>query len=79
MRRLVCTDVELQDAIDQNYGYQMSIDGILRELETGELDAVSLNAEQQGYVNPKPRSSRGSSDFALSRMRMTMFSPCTVG
>ena len=52
---LVCTDVELQDAIDQNYGYQMSIDGILRELETGELDAVSLSAEQQGYVNPTVR------------------------
>lgn len=52
---LVCTDVELQDAIDQNYGYQMSIDGILRELETGELDSVSLNAEDQGYVNPTVR------------------------
>jgi general secretion pathway protein E/type IV pilus assembly protein PilB len=49
---LVCTDVELQDAIDQNYGYQMSIAGILRELETGELDVASLTAEQEGYVNP---------------------------
>jgi general secretion pathway protein E/type IV pilus assembly protein PilB len=52
---LVCTDAELQDAIDQNYGYQMSIDGILRELETGELDMDSLGAEQQGYVNPTVR------------------------
>ena len=52
---LVCTDVELEDAIDQNYGYLMSIDGILRELETGELDIDSLTAEQAGYVNPTVR------------------------
>jgi general secretion pathway protein E/type IV pilus assembly protein PilB len=49
---LVCTDAELQDAIDQNYGYQMSVGGILRELETGELDVASLTSEQEGYVNP---------------------------
>jgi general secretion pathway protein E/type IV pilus assembly protein PilB len=52
---LVCTDAELQDAIDQNYGYQMSIDGILRELETGELEVASLVGEQEGYVNPTIR------------------------
>lgn len=52
---LVCTDAELQDAIDRNYGYQMSIEGILREIETGELDEASLVAEQEGYVNPTVR------------------------
>ena len=52
---LVCTDVELEAAVDQNYGYHMSIDGILRELETGELDIESLTEEQAGYVNPTVR------------------------
>ena len=51
---LVSTDVELLDAIDQTYGYQMSIDGILRELETGEREAEAAGG-QEGYVNPTVR------------------------
>ncbi|HEX9647487.1 MAG TPA: ATPase, T2SS/T4P/T4SS family [Alphaproteobacteria bacterium] len=50
---LVSTDVDLQAAIDQSYGYQMSIAGILRELETGEREASG--GEQEGYVNPTVR------------------------
>ena len=45
---------EIQNAIDHYYGYELSIDGIINELETGRVDAYSLS-EQDEYSQPMVR------------------------
>ena len=52
----VCPIAELNDAIDRAYGYEMSFDGILKELETGQMNAVDLSVDGgQGYTHPLVR------------------------
>ena len=46
---------ELASAIDQHYGYELSIDGILREIETGEIDFASLKVSAGEYSQPVVR------------------------
>jgi type II secretory ATPase GspE/PulE/Tfp pilus assembly ATPase PilB-like protein len=46
---------EVLRAIDQFYGYEFSIDGILREIETGEVDYASMQAESAEYSQPVVR------------------------
>ncbi len=46
---------EISDAIDQFYGYELSVDGILHEIETGEVDYDSLNMEVNTYNQPLVR------------------------
>lgn len=48
-------ETEINTAIDQFYGYELSVDGILREIETGEVDYESLQAEQGEYSQPLVR------------------------
>lgn len=45
---------EIMEAIEQYYDYEMSISGILKEMETGVIDA-ELSGESEGYVNPTVR------------------------
>ena len=45
---------EIQNAIDHYYGYELSIDGIINELETGRVDAYSLS-DQDEYSQPMVR------------------------
>jgi len=45
---------EIQYAIDHFYGYELSIDGIIRELETGQAE-VFLSGEQTEYSQPMVR------------------------
>jgi general secretion pathway protein E/type IV pilus assembly protein PilB len=52
---LISGETDILEAIDQYYGYEMSIDGILKELETGVFDVSSLVAEQGQYVHPVVR------------------------
>jgi len=42
-------------AIDQLYGYELSIDGIIHEIETGQIDLASLSQGQGGYSHPVVR------------------------
>ena len=42
-------------AIDQFYGYELSIDGIIHEIETGQIDIASLSQGQGGYSHPVVR------------------------
>ena len=42
-------------AIDQFYGYELSIDGIIQEIETGQIDMASLSQGQGGYSHPVVR------------------------
>ena len=46
---------EIARAIDQHYGYELSIDGILHEIETGEIDFRSLSASTDEYSQPVVR------------------------
>tara|TARA_R110002111_G_scaffold118736_1_gene181533 strand:- start:6838 stop:8544 length:1707 start_codon:yes stop_codon:yes gene_type:complete len=46
---------EIQSNIDHFYGYELSIDGILREIETGEYDAISQRIAASEYTHPLVR------------------------
>ena len=48
-------EVEIERAIDQFYGFELSVDGILREIETGKIDYQSLDAESDEYSQPVVR------------------------
>ena len=55
---LFCTDSEIQELVDQYYGYEVSIDGILKEIETGirenSIEKI-LDGREEGYINPTVR------------------------
>ena len=51
----VSGDGEIKKAIDQFYGYELSVDGILHEIETGEIDYKSLDAVNDEYSQPLVR------------------------
>ena len=48
---------QLQEYIDHFYGYELSVDGILREIETGEIDYQSLQSAsgEMEYTQPVVR------------------------
>ena len=48
-------EAEIEKAIDQFYGFELSVDGILHEIETGEIDYQSLDAESDEYSQPVVR------------------------
>ena len=56
---LVCSDTEVQKAIDQYYGHELSIEGVLKELESLESgeDEETQYVEQMegGYLHPLVR------------------------
>ncbi|MCW5625108.1 MAG: Flp pilus assembly complex ATPase component TadA, partial [Burkholderiales bacterium] len=52
LRTVLAGEAQLEDHIDHFYGYELSVDGILREIETGELDWQSLQAGGDEYTQP---------------------------
>jgi len=52
---LLAGESEIASAIDHFYGYELSVDGILHEIETGEVDYQSLEAEGNEYSQPLVR------------------------
>lgn len=52
---MLAGESEIQRAIDQYYGHELSIDGILHEIETGEIDYHSLSASLDEYSQPVVR------------------------
>ncbi|HZX25652.1 MAG TPA: ATPase, T2SS/T4P/T4SS family, partial [Telluria sp.] len=46
---------DIARAIDQYYGFELSIDGILHEIETGEINYSSLSATSDEYSQPMVR------------------------
>ena len=52
---MVAGEGEIKKAIDQFYGYELSVDGILHEIETGEIDYRSLDATEDEYSQPLVR------------------------
>ena len=55
IKALLAGEAELDKAIDQFYGFELSVDGILQEIETGEIDYQSLEAESNEYSQPVVR------------------------
>ena len=52
---LLAGETEIGRAIDQAYGYELSIDGILHEIETGEIDFRGLQSSADEYSQPVVR------------------------
>ncbi len=52
---LLAGEQEISRAIDQYYGHELSIDGILHEIETGEIDFRSLSSSLDEYSQPVVR------------------------
>ncbi|MBZ0072987.1 MAG: ATPase, T2SS/T4P/T4SS family [Thiohalobacteraceae bacterium] len=52
---LLAGESEIESAIDQFYGYELSVDGILHEIETGQIDYASLKGDSEEYSQPLVR------------------------
>ncbi|MBV1931766.1 MAG: Flp pilus assembly complex ATPase component TadA [Porticoccaceae bacterium] len=53
---VLSSEADINAAIDRFYGYELSIDGILQEIETGEIDTHgTLNIERAEYSHPTVR------------------------
>ncbi len=52
---LLATEVEIEAAIDSFYGYELSVEGILNELDTGKVDYQSLQRGGDEYSQPLVR------------------------
>ena len=55
LQPVLAADAQLEEFIDQFYGYELSVDGILREIETGEIDYQSLTVAGDEYTQPMVR------------------------
>ncbi|WP_041361897.1 GspE/PulE family protein [Methylovorus sp. MP688] len=55
IKPVLAAEAQLEEYIDQFYGYELSVDGILREIETGEIDYQSLQADGNEYTQPVVR------------------------
>ncbi|HQR51314.1 MAG TPA: GspE/PulE family protein [Methylophilaceae bacterium] len=57
IKPVLAGEAQLEEHIDQFYGYELSVDGILREIETGEVDYQSLQGGGGGeeYTQPVVR------------------------
>ena len=51
----LASGAEILTAIEQFYGHELSIDGILHELETGTIDTAGLTQDTEGYSHPVVR------------------------
>ncbi|VUD68037.1 Type II secretion system protein E [Thalassocella blandensis] len=52
---ILSSEGEIHHAIDQFYGYELSVNGILKEIETGEIDYSGLDAQGGEYSQPLVR------------------------
>jgi len=49
---LMAGEAEIEAAIEQFYQYELSIQGILREIDTGEVDTLNVAVENEEYNHP---------------------------
>ena len=52
---LLASESEVLHAVDQYFGHELSIDGILHEIETGEIDYQSIASSADAYSQPVVR------------------------
>ncbi|HTE16371.1 MAG TPA: GspE/PulE family protein [Burkholderiales bacterium] len=55
IRPQIAAEAQVEECIDRFYGYELSVDGILKEIETGEIDYESLRAGGDEYTQPMVR------------------------
>ena len=52
---LLAAEADIESSIDQFYGFELTVDGIINEIETGEIDYQSLEAQTDEYSQPLVR------------------------
>jgi general secretion pathway protein E/type IV pilus assembly protein PilB len=55
IQTLVAGEAEIEAAIEQFYEFELSIQGILREIDTGEVDQLNIAVETEEYNHPLVR------------------------
>jgi general secretion pathway protein E/type IV pilus assembly protein PilB len=55
VKPMLASESEIMRSIDQYYGFELSIDGILQEIETGEINYKSLQTVSDEYSQPLVR------------------------
>jgi type IV pilus assembly protein PilB len=55
IKTVLSGEADILRAIEQFYGFELSIDGILQEIETGEIDYQSLQLGEDTYSHPMVR------------------------
>lgn len=55
LKPMLAAEGEIESAIDLFYGHELSVGGILHELDTGEIDYTSLRAGSDEYSQPLVR------------------------
>ena len=55
IEQVLARESDIAIAIEQHYGFELSIDGILNEIETGEIDYQSLAVDVDEYSQPVVR------------------------
>lgn len=55
LQPMLAGEGEIRQTIDQFYGYELSVDGILKEIETGVVDYQSLESGGEEYSQPLVR------------------------
>jgi type II secretory ATPase GspE/PulE/Tfp pilus assembly ATPase PilB-like protein len=55
IRSQIAAEAQVEECIDRFYGYELSVDGILKEIETGEIDYESLRDGGDEYTQPMVR------------------------
>jgi type II secretory ATPase GspE/PulE/Tfp pilus assembly ATPase PilB-like protein len=52
---VLASEAQLLEAVDKFYGFELSVGGILHEIETGEIDYQSLTLNTDNYTQPVVR------------------------
>ncbi|MCS6785500.1 MAG: GspE/PulE family protein, partial [Thiobacillaceae bacterium] len=55
VRAVLASPAQIQEYLDRFYGFDLSVDGILREIETGEVDYLSVQSGGGEYTQPVVR------------------------
>jgi hypothetical protein len=55
IKPIFCSEGDIQDLIEKYYDYETSIDGIIKEIETGIVDKTKLDGQTDNYQNPTVR------------------------
>ena len=55
LKPVLASEADIEASIDHFYGYELSVSGILNELETGEIDYQSMEANTNEYSHPLVR------------------------
>ena len=50
-----CSEADVLELVDQYYDYEVMIDGIIKEIETGIQENKKIDGTETGYVNPTVR------------------------